>query len=241
MRTFKQYLQENRVNLEYHDTLNQDLFDSDKLRPEVRSKLLEIVSKFVQFNKIKPDIISDVVMSGGSANYNYTPLSDIDVHMIIDKDKIKGDQDFITNYFMAYKDLWTKNHPDIRVKGLPVELYAMVEGEKTPESQGVYSLQKDAWVVKPQRVRVDYDDPVLVSKVTHYENLIDTLTDSDEPDMSKLNALKNKLHKMRSEGIASGGEFSQGNLVFKSLRNTGHIDKMSAFYKKHEDDELSLK
>ena len=35
MRTFKQYLQENRVNLEYHDTLNQDLFDSDKLRPEV--------------------------------------------------------------------------------------------------------------------------------------------------------------------------------------------------------------
>jgi hypothetical protein len=45
---------------------------------------------------------------------------------------------------------------------------------------------------------------------------------------------------MRGDSIAQGGEFGLGNLVFKELRNSGYIDKMSAYVKSDLDKTLSL-
>ena len=42
----------------------------------------------------------------------------------------------------------------------------------------------------------------------------------------RANALKEKIHKMRKEGLQKGGEFSVGNLAFKKLRNDGYIEKL---------------
>ena len=38
--------------------------------------------------------------------------------------------------------------------------------------------------------------------------------------------LKDKIQKMRKEGLAKGGEMSIGNLAFKKLRNEGYIEKL---------------
>jgi hypothetical protein len=38
--------------------------------------------------------------------------------------------------------------------------------------------------------------------------------------------LKEKIMKMRKEGLSKDGEFSIGNLTFKKLRNEGYIEKL---------------
>ena len=94
MLTFKQFLLENieeDTTLEYNDTLNQKLFDeNDHLKPEVRDVLLKFAYKWVEFVKIIPqNIIVDIYGVGANFNYNYTQFSDIDVHIVIDMNKLK--------------------------------------------------------------------------------------------------------------------------------------------------------
>jgi len=73
-------------SIEKHDNLNPAIWDGDKLKPEVREKLLQIVDIFKQ-NLIEDDIdldIKDVYLIGSNAGYNYTKDSDIDCHIMAD-------------------------------------------------------------------------------------------------------------------------------------------------------------
>lgn len=66
-------------DLEKHDVLNPDLWDNNKLKSEVKHKLLDIVDKFkdnLLNDGIKLDP-KDVVIVGSNANYNYSEHSDI--------------------------------------------------------------------------------------------------------------------------------------------------------------------
>ena len=45
---------------------------------------------------------------------------------------------------------------------------------------------------------------------------------------------------MRSTSLKSGGEFSEGNIIFKELRNAGYFDKMNHYLQSRADEELSL-
>jgi hypothetical protein len=46
--------------------------------------------------------------------------------------------------------------------------------------------------------------------------------------------------KMRKSGLEREGEFSEENLVFKNLRNSGYIGKLNDIIKDEYDDSLSL-
>ena len=50
---------------------------------------------------------------------------------------------------------------------------------------------------------------------------------------------KEKIRKMRSSGLARGGEFSTENLVFKVLRRTDLLGKMNDLITKSTDKKLS--
>jgi hypothetical protein len=63
--------------------------------------------------------------------------------------------------------------------------------------------------------------------------------DSGAP-VEDFRALKERLSTMRGEGIRTQGEFGRDNLVFKSLRNNGVLDKMTRYIRDREDKELSL-
>ena len=141
MRTFISYINEVASTLQYHEDLNAKFWKNKKLDPDVRKHLLKIAEFFRDFSKIPKNAILDIIFTGGNANYNYTKLSDVDIHLVIDKKKLKVcDPEIMDDYLMDKKALCKLTH-DITIKGYPVELYAQGSDEKSSSNQGVYSLQ----------------------------------------------------------------------------------------------------
>ena len=64
-----------KANIAYHHTLNQDVWDGDELRVDVRYKLLEIAKRFIEYLEIPNFKLVDVILRGSLVNYNYTPVS----------------------------------------------------------------------------------------------------------------------------------------------------------------------
>jgi hypothetical protein len=236
---FKKLLQTiQESTLEYHDTLNPDLWENDTLKTEVVNKLMMIAHTWATFAKIPPDAIKDVILVGGNANYNYTSFSDVDLHLVVDTEKIANCPEVLEDYFRGKKQLWALVH-DIKIYGHPVELYA--QDIKTPytKGQGVYSIQNDKWIVKPEKQKVNLQDPSIQRKVDQYTQMIDTLIDSSAEDEA-FEKLKEKIRNMRASALKRGGELSIENLVFKELRNQGHLDRLSEYLRSNQDKRLSL-
>ena len=76
-KTLKEYLDEAAsLTLQYHNELNPNLWENNKLKDEVKEKLLQIADVWTKFAKIPSEAVEDVLVVGGNANYNYTPYSD---------------------------------------------------------------------------------------------------------------------------------------------------------------------
>jgi hypothetical protein len=240
MKTFINFLQEaSDLTLKYHDALNAKLWDGDKLKSDVKTKLLEIGNAWAEFANIPQEAIKDIILVGGNANFNYTDFSDIDLHLLIDKDELPDCPELIDDYFKDKKQLWALSH-DISIYGHDVELYAQDVNAEFPANQGVYSLTQDNWMVPPTRQEVNLEDPSLVKKINDYMDKINGLMDSNS-DAEAFKKLKKKFGEMRKAGIKKAGEFSQENLIFKELRNKGYLDRMNQYIKSKEDEKLSLK
>lgn len=240
MKTFGEFITESSdLTLRYHDQLNSKLWQGDKLKPEVREKLIEIGNAWAEFSSIPQEAIKDMILVGGNANFNYTDFSDIDLHLLVDKDDMPDCPDLLDDYLKDKKQLWSFSH-DISIYGHDVELYAQDVNAEFPANQGVYSLTQDNWMVPPTKQEVNFDDPNLIRKIEDYVNKINGLIDSNAEDES-FKKLKKKFADMRKAGIKKAGEFSQENLIFKELRNKGYLDRMNQYIKSKEDEKLSLK
>lgn len=229
------------ATLRYHSRLNPKVWNSNnKLKPEVRVKLLQFAKTWQQFAEIPQSAVVDVILTGGNANYNYTPYSDLDVHVVVDKTKLKQFGPKIDTFMQAKKQLWTLTHK-ISVLGYPLEPYAQDSTSKYPANQGVYSLKNDRWVQEPKFVTgMDFKNNIhLRQKVEYYMNLIDDVI-KHKAGQSAVDAIKNRIKTMRAAAIAQGGEFSLENLVFKELRNQGYLDKLNDYEKSKQDKKLSL-
>ena len=91
MHKFGHFLREDlSLTFEYHDELNPLIWDGDELKQNIKERLLLIGRMFAVFANIPEDAIRDIVFTGGNANYNYTPHSDLDVHLLINIPKIPG-------------------------------------------------------------------------------------------------------------------------------------------------------
>lgn len=229
--------------LEYHDMLNPKIWDGALLKSEVRGKLLQIADAWRDFAKIHPDTITDIILTGGNANYNYTPQSDLDLHLIINRGELNGsmiDRAFVDEYLQDKKILWTLTHSGINIYGYPVELYAQDINDQPHSGQGVYSVMHDHWIQEPEYLNLNFEsDPNLQDKVDFYKDMIDKLIDQ-QADSDSIDTLKERIKSMRGDSIAQGGEFAFGNLVFKELRNAGYLDKLSDYDKSRKDKALSL-
>ena len=212
-------------------TLNPKIWAGDDLKPEVKSKLLKIAAAFEQFIGIDIDV-TDITVTGSNANYTWTAYSDLDLHLIVPGTPTQEQREL----FSAKKALWTELH-DIRIKGLPVECY--VQGDAEPHhSTGVYSIEKDAWLEKPKKVKPDVDDDAVEAKKDDLMRRIETALLSK--DLDKLHAAKDRITDMRKSGLERAGEWSVENIVFKILRNLGIIDQITEKIRELEDQELSL-
>ena len=236
---YAQYISELKLQLQYHTELNTKLWNEYQLKPEVRAKLLQFAEAWREFAKIPKSAVKEVIMLGGNANYNYTDLSDIDVHLVVNKSEIAKDNPLLDDYLQDKKVMWTMAHK-ITILGYGLEPYAQDESVAYPKDQGVYSLTKDEWIAKPEFIGDDFlKNPYLKKKIKFYMDMIDDMI-KNKMDVEAFNNLKDKLRDMRGAAILKGGEFSFENLVFKELRNQGYLDKMARYKKDVQDQALSL-
>ncbi len=211
--------------------LNPKIWEGGTLKPEVKSKLIEIARAFEEFVGIELEV-EDYTITGSNANYTWTDYSDLDLHLIIPGSPSAAQREL----FNAKKALWSEQH-DITIKGLPVECY--VQGEDEPHhSTGVYSLSKSVWIVEPKKVKPDVDDASIEAKKDAILAQIEHALLSK--DIEKLRTVKDKITQMRKAGLERAGEWSVENLVFKILRNLGLIDQITEKIRELEDQELSL-
>lgn len=248
MLSFRKFLQEIdskeiTTGLKFNTELNPKLWDGMKLKDEVRKKLEKIAAEFTEFLGVSESAITDVIITGSSAGFNYSDLSDIDLHLVVDfgqKDFCPScTTDFVTDCFQSKKTLWNSSH-DISIFGHDVELYAQDANEKHI-APGVFSLKNNSWVNEPDKTIPTYDSIAVQLKSGEIMNVIDSFIDSMSDDKSAIADTKEKIRKMRQAGLQSkAGLYSVENLAFKTLRNNGYLDKLNTYLRKIEDTDLSL-
>ncbi len=226
------------------DNLNSQVWqDEDTLNPDVRAKLLEIATEFIDFLSV-PILVEDIIFTGSLANFNWSEFSDIDLHIVANFAQF--DEDLLELYQELFKVKKTIFNSDFNIKifGYDVELYVQNSTE-VHFSTGVYSVLFDEWIEKPVKEDKKIDTEVLKGKINQWMSKIDTViknaTDEDiESAKEYIKNLKDKLKKFRSGGLKEGGEYSYENLTFKYLRRNGYLDKLFNFEKQLVDRELSL-
>lgn len=228
--------------IKVNDNLNPQLWEKDEtLKPVIRQALLKIAVEFIKYCKVENKKFIDILFVGSNANYNYTPQSDIDLHIVTDFSQIDANAELIGEYFKAKKELWSLEH-NITIDEHPVECYVQDSNEKNVSS-GVYSIMKDKWIRKPMKKFLNVDEPSVQMKVADIINKIDSLIsdfEKGEDVTFKTKAIKDKIKTMRQAGLYKEGEFSPENLAFKILRNSGYLDKLSKLKNNSFDKELSL-
>lgn len=238
-------------SFEVKDKLNPDFWKDEILDSRARLKLLDIADDFTDFLNVDWVEPEDITMTGSLANYNWSEeFSDIDLHIIIDYKKVDKRTDFVAEYFKSKKELWNQNHQDIKIYGYPVELY--VQDKTEPHaSTGVYSLETNRWLVKPQRkeptkANLSAAEKDAESWIDKIDNLLGRyypdLTDGQKEDvLNDLDKTFNDIKQGRIKGFDNGGdEMNKDNLTFKILRRNGYLDKV--WDKKNEiyDDLMSI-
>lgn len=245
--SFKQYLYEKqdyakiKTHLEYHDTLNPKLWEQNKLSERVSEALERIAQEFIEFLAIPSSSVSDIIITGSNCSFNYSRLSDIDLHLIINEKNACPDcpGSFIEDCFKAKISLWNKDH-DIKIHGYPVELYAQSENDNLVAA-GIFSLKNHKWIKQPKTQNMNRESDFSVkSKAGIIMDQIDSIIDDKITDESLLDGIQKTLKNYRQSGLESKGEFSVENLSWKVVRNNGYIEKLKNYIKTIKDVELSL-
>jgi len=226
---------ENKLTIEDHNSLNPTIWQNDKLRPEVKDKLIDVAQAFLESIEIDVDV-EDITFTGSLANFNYTPYSDIDLHILTDLDSYKYDKEVLKDYFKAKKTVWNSSH-EIKIKGFDVEVYIQDINEEH-HSTGVYSIKNDDWLVHPSKSK-PVDRHAIMAKVKTMKDAIEHAL-SDNCDLECAEIAKEKILKARAAGLERAGEFSVENLAFKELRRSGDIDRLIKGVIEKKDKELSL-
>lgn len=228
----------------FHKELNQKIFKGDNLKPEVLNKLKNIASAFIEFLDIPKKAVKDIVLTGSNVSYNYTPQSDLDVHLIINFDEVHKNCPIVGDFLLSKKSEFNSNH-DILIYGIPVEVYA--EPTNAPSVyNGLYSIKYNKWLQKPEKLKPLNNSTEIKAKYEEIKNTIEELTDeakflkNEVANGESAEKLMKKLKEMRKAGLHKEGEFSIENQVFKKLRNEGYIGKLADMRKKGEDKKLSL-
>lgn len=231
-----QFVKENIKGIEYD--LNPKLYDDKELKSDVLAALQRIANTFIedlQENNIPLNVV-DIWLVGSNATYNYTDKSDIDLHVIVNTDGIECGEILGLLYNYAKAD-FNKKH-DIKVKGLPVELYIEPVGS-TAVTNGIYSIQDNRWVKYP------HESPVIeigdITDTSDYKEIkagVDDVLSGDS--IENIQNVIDDLYLIRQISLSTDGEFGLGNLIFKQIRNEGLLDALKDKKRELVDKELTL-
>lgn len=211
-------------------TLPPDLWHQEKMDPEVLANAIRIANDF--FNSLDLDNIQikDIILTGSTASYNWSDMSDFDLHILIDFNKLEN-RKLMEDYFKEKTKSWNRTH-DILLKGFEVELY--IQDSNEPHvANGIYSLMENRWLKRPTRYRLNIDYDLVKQKAAQLMEDIDEVYDLyAEKDyllaQQTAEVLMERIRRYRKAGLESGGIYSVENLVFKVLRRNEYLKKLSS-------------
>jgi len=205
-----------------HDKLSKKIWEDDEnMRPDVQKALENIANEFLNYLKIDVDV-DDVTFTGSYANYNYTPYSDIDLHIVIDFNKVSSNEDLVEGFMNAKKSYWNDRY-NIKVNDIEVEIYPQDSAEDHISS-GVYSIDKEKWLIRPEKFQ---KEPNLKSANKKFQMLKREISSAIESeDLESIERLLKKIRAMRKSALSKSGEMSVENIAYKMLRSEDLIQKM---------------
>ena len=142
-------------SIELHTQLNPKLWSvNGQLKPKVHDQILKVADYFIA-GLAKDGIkfkLKDIRLVGSNCSYNYTQDSDLDVHLIVDKETLTCPDNLYPLLYSAYRSIFNKNL-DIKFYDIPVELYVEVESadkvQADVKSNGIYSVLNNKWIKEP--------------------------------------------------------------------------------------------
>ena len=216
-------------------------FSKIKLDKDVREHLILIAKDFIESIGVDSFVIEDILFVGSLANYNWSDYSDIDLHIVVDKEKFNEDQTLTDEFFSAKKEIYNLKH-NIKIKNFDVELYIQDINEVLDASDGIYSVLYNKWRKTPTKEKPPVNKKDIIKKVKEFNKKLDDINNEEDADAKilKLKKLKEKIRAYRKSGLSDSGEYSTENLVFKYLRRSGYMDKLSDIGIDVKDEFLSL-
>ena len=206
-----------------------------ELDKRVRLKLLDIADDFWEFTGIDWVEPAGIVLTGSMCNFNWNESSDLDLHIIVDFREVDDKSDFVREFMDSKKNLWNNEHEGLNMNGIPVEIY-VEDIEEPAVTGGLYDLEQEKWIRKPKHddVKMDFNRSTVrktAAKImTAIENLEKGFTGDDKHKAEVIDRGVEKLaaavKQMRQKGLDKKGEGSDGNIVYKILRNNGYLDRM---------------
>lgn len=215
--------------------LNPKIWIGGKINSKVRLRLLDIADDFIESLNVWWVNVSDIILTGSLANYNWSRFSDFDLHILIDFSKVDERTDFVREYFNTKKNEWNNVHENLKIYGFPVEVYVQDMNEEHTAS-GVYSLNRNEWVVEPVKDNIKaikLDKYFIKEKTMKYIKIITSLKKQvdETDDDAELRLLSKKvkgtfdiLKGLRKEGLKARGEMHPYNVIYKFLRRLGYLD-----------------
>jgi len=227
----------NLSSFKLNKELNPKIWKGEKLNPKVRLRLLDIADEFWDGLDISWVSPKDILLTGSISNYNWSKYSDIDLHILVDFNKVDEKVDFVKEFFDSKTKIWNDVHETLKIYGFNVEIYVQdIKEEHT--SSGIYSVSKDKWLIKPNKDEsssIGLNKYSIKEKSSKYMNKIDSLFDEFEEtsDMyeieeisKKVKMLYDRIKALRKDGLGKDGEMSDGNIIFKVLRRSGYLEKL---------------
>ena len=224
------------------DRLCPEIWDDNKLKPEIAKTLKKIAEDFFKELEINTKML-DILIVGSIANYNWSEYSDIDLHIVVDFSKFKDGDEIIKKHMDAEKNLWNKKHA-ITILDHTVEIYLQDVKEKL-SSAGVFSVKSNKWISEPNKEKFHLDKQLIRKKVDVFFDKLKSIKEDFnakkfENVINKIDNIKEQIKKMRKAGLESGGEYSTENIIFKVLRRTEYLDIIDSLKNKAYDQDVSI-
>ena len=226
------------------DSLYPKFWKNNKLNTIVSRKLMKIADDVIKSLNLGDNLdVEDVIITGSIASYNWHEMSDIDLHIMLDFEKIDDNFDLVKKMLDQIRINWNKKH-NILIDGKEVELYFQHYTEPH-EANGIWSLELGKWLALPVRLNPEIDIITTEKKAEALAIQIEHLFTLFKEEKYKetyeyADKVKVKIARMRQIGLSDQGLYSPENLAFKMLRNAGYLDKLSAIKIEAYDNMMSL-
>lgn len=207
--------------------LDERLWVDDRMRPDIRAKVLEVIDDLFAGLRLEDVKIGSVEVRGSNTSYEYDDAADLGVKVLLDTSKYQGRAKDLADRLKLFNTITELQHEgQVILHGmlLEVNFYASRDERMVPEKGiGHYSITADKWIERPtvQKDQFDRIQMAIDTKrfVVSYNDLVTAyFNDKRNFDCSRFKALSREMSKYRDTGIKASGTRSTENLTFRLLR-----------------------